>query len=200
MPNRAHKLSRTVVTGLLFILPATGLIARERRLPLRTHFNKVPLNITVVNTTEDHMNLLVTYRGHFKSRLKRQREIFVEKVTARIRPYKSDSCTLFPAGSWGHCCEAHDLEYWLGGTKQNRKNADLSFKQCVAESGGSILAAIMYLGVRMGGSAKFQTPWTWGFGWNYNRRYLPFSEEELVFAQKNLDPFHRDIPDRTPAN
>ncbi len=81
--------------------------------------------------------------------------------------FKSDGCSCWPDGEWLKCCVKHDLLYWMGGTGEERKNADLELRKCVTEKGHPILGQVMLLGVRVGGVWWIPTPFRWGFGWNY---------------------------------
>lgn len=88
-----------------------------------------------------------------------------------VRPFKSDGCTgwfddwngvsLYPAGF------LHDLKYWAGypGEDLERLAADAELMLDVARLLGSTeMAETMFHGVRVGGSEKLKTPFTWGFG------------------------------------
>ena len=81
--------------------------------------------------------------------------------------FNSDGCSYFPDGDWVECCVIHDLAYWKGGTKEERKNADAMLNKCVADKGHPRTAGLMYYGVRLGGVWWLPTPFRWGFGWPY---------------------------------
>ncbi len=82
--------------------------------------------------------------------------------------FKSDVCTMFPDGSYGDCCVTHDLEYYKGeGSFKARLASDKRLYKCVRDKKGfkhKIIAATMYLGVRIGGVPFLPTPFRWGFG------------------------------------
>ena len=81
--------------------------------------------------------------------------------------YVSDRCSVFPDGDWGECCVQHDKAYFFGGTELERKAADRKLFQCVRAKGGvkhRFMSDLMWLGVRIGGSAFLSTPFRWGFG------------------------------------
>ncbi|QQS33931.1 MAG: hypothetical protein IPM50_04955 [Acidobacteriota bacterium] len=85
----------------------------------------------------------------------------------RVQPpenYKFDGCSLFPDGDWGECCEAHDRDYFVGGTKAERKASDRRLRQCVRAKGHKYISVMMYFGVRIGGVSFLPTPFRWGFG------------------------------------
>ena len=87
------------------------------------------------------------------------------------------------------CCVEHDRAYWRGETVQGfakRQHADQALQHCVVEFGKShraefsrefnvspeaiernftIVAALMYRAVRIGGRPCTQLPWRWGYGW-----------------------------------
>lgn len=81
--------------------------------------------------------------------------------------FKSDGCSCWPDGDWFECCVKHDLVYWMGGTRYERKQADLDLKKCILQKGHPIIAQMMYFGVRIGGIWWLPTPFRWGFGWDY---------------------------------
>jgi hypothetical protein len=88
-------------------------------------------------------------------------------------PFRSDGCSCWPDHDWVECCVEHDLVYWMGGTAEERRQADLKMKQCVAEKGFPTIAEIMYIGVRLGGVYWLPTPFRWGFGWPYPKSGPP---------------------------
>lgn len=115
-----------------------------------------------------------------------------------LSPFSSDGCTLFPDESkitgtdWCECCFSHDIAYWKGGTSEQRKLADLKLKECVeATTGNSILANVMYEGVRKGGSPYFVNWYRWGYGWEYERKYKALSAEEEEMASELLKEYYK---------
>ena len=96
--------------------------------------------------------------------------IYTKESVKGITPphaFTSDGCSGFPNGDWLECCVRHDLPYWMGGTREERANADLALKRCVSDKGHPVVAAIMHFGVRIGGIWWLPTPFRWGFGWDY---------------------------------
>lgn len=83
------------------------------------------------------------------------------------KPFRTDGCTLFPDHVWQQCCLAHDIEYWCGGSAEQRRNADRELQNCVAETGYPWTAALMRLGTRLGGASALPTWWRWGYGWSW---------------------------------
>lgn len=108
-----------------------------------------------------------------------------------LTPFSSDGCSLFPDGSsensnlWLSCCTDHDLSYWRGGTRAERKAADAALRQCVAAKGSPKLAALMSMGVLVGGTAFLPTPFRWGYGWPYPRGYGALSANEEAQVIQN---------------
>ncbi len=78
--------------------------------------------------------------------------------------FKGDGCTLWPDGDYRSCCEAHDRDYYRGGTAAERRASDKRLSACVRAKGHKYLAPLMYLGVRIGGVSWLPTPFRWGFG------------------------------------
>ena len=79
----------------------------------------------------------------------------------------TDGCSLWPDSVWVECCVIHDTVYWIGGTSEERIQADRELKQCVSSTGHPVIGSIMYYGVRAGGIYWMPTPYRWGFGWEY---------------------------------
>ena len=96
--------------------------------------------------------------------------------------------------AWQSCCEAHDLEYHVAGSRTDtvlmsfeaRRKADLDLKNCVIETGikrspeltkeynlsdeelkhlYNGIANLMYGAVRIGGMPCTDLSWRWGYGW-----------------------------------
>lgn len=92
-------------------------------------------------------------------------------------PFRSDGCTLSPDGVWRACCEAHDKDYWMGGTLEERLVSDERLRDCIDERclqrrwpmwAAWLTSRIYYYGVRAGGRIPFKRS-RWGFGWKYPR-------------------------------
>lgn len=106
-----------------------------------------------------------------------------------IREFATDGCSRFPDHSlisnhdWCHCCVAHDLAYWRGGTAEERLAADEALRGCVeTTTRNRALADVMFAGVRAGGGPYFYTSYRWGYGWKYGRNYRPLSPAEHAVA------------------
>lgn len=115
----------------------------------------------------------------------------------QLKPFTTDGCSVFPNGTprqqslWLDCCIAHDLAYWMGGTRDDRREADLSLRQCVADIGEAEIGEIMLAGVRVGGSPYWPTGYRWGYGWGYLRGYDALSDEERQLVHQRLDEMRR---------
>ena len=107
-----------------------------------------------------------------------------------LKPFTSDGCSSFPDGTlkqktlWLSCCQQHDLEYWQGGTYQERLQSDIALKVCVSNVGEPEIALLMLAGVRVGGTPFLPTKFRWGYGWSYPRFYGELTKSEL--QQVNL--------------
>jgi len=107
-----------------------------------------------------------------------------------LKPFVSDGCSSFPDGTlkqktlWLQCCTEHDKSYWLGGTYEQKLEADKELKTCVAKVGGEALAQIMHRGVRIGGAPWLPMAFRWGYGWPYPRGYKKLTKEEIAEAAK----------------
>lgn len=78
--------------------------------------------------------------------------------------FVGDACTFFPDGDYADCCIAHDRDYYRGGTKEERRASDKRLRQCVRAKGHKYLSKLMFFGVRLGGGAWLNLPFSWGFG------------------------------------
>ncbi len=123
------------------------------------------------------------------------------KEPQAIKDFTSDGCSLFPNRSiilekdWCDCCFEHDKVYWMGGTEQERLDADIIFRDCILEkTADKNLSEFMYKGVRFGGSPYFFTWYRWGYGWPYDREYVILSEDEKKLIQLKLDEYYRNNP------
>lgn len=108
---------------------------------------------------------------------------------SELQAFTTDGCSRFPDRSrngkpdWCHCCAAHDVAYWRGGSAEERLAADRELKACVQKaSQDDGLAALMYVGVRAGGGPYYNTSYRWGYGWPFGRNYTPLSADEQVLA------------------
>ena len=88
---------------------------------------------------------------------------------------------------WLSCCTAHDFAYWKGGIYQERVEADQKLEVCVEQVGEPAIAALMLIGVRIGGTPYFPTEFRWGYGWAYLRGYKAMTAEEQKKIDTKLD-------------
>ena len=108
-----------------------------------------------------------------------------------LSTFKFDGCSCFPEGDfekpdlWEQDCLNHDIAYWQGGSREERKSADLKLREGIRTKGKPLVADIVYLGVRIGGSPWLRAPWRWGFGWSdFPRGYRELSDEERLEIAK----------------
>jgi hypothetical protein len=112
---------------------------------------------------------------------------------ATIKEFASDGCSGFPDGTfvqqnvWLECCLEHDKAYWMGGEYRERLEADKKLKECVKKVGKPIVAQMMLLGVRAGGTPYLPTKFRWGYGWPYMRGYKAISENEKEMIRKSFN-------------
>lgn len=109
-----------------------------------------------------------------------------------IRPFTTDGCSMFPEGTekqkdlWLTCCINHDLDYWKGGTSEERLRTDQELKACVARTGEPEIARLMLAGVRVGGTPCVPTKFRWGYGWPWFRGYRELSDVEWEQVKQRL--------------
>ncbi|MDG1138799.1 MAG: hypothetical protein P8N49_04695 [Opitutales bacterium] len=115
-----------------------------------------------------------------------------------LSAFTSDGCSLFMDGTfeqpelWKECCHLHDLAYWRGGTREEREQADLTFRNCVEKkTKNSHLALLMYQAVRAGGKPHFPTWYRWGYGWPLGRGYKALTPDEEKMVEARLREFRQ---------
>jgi len=102
------------------------------------------------------------------------RESSPEETALPPKPFVTDGCSSWPDGVWQRCCVEHDMRYWCGGTRAQRREADAALRTCVAASPGfgvSVVAPIMRAGVAIGGAPCWPFYWRWGYGHPWPRGY-----------------------------
>ena len=103
-----------------------------------------------------------------------------------LTPFTTDGCSWSPDGNlrsptkYLECCKLHDFEYWMGGTRAQRKKADKDFRQCLRTVGASHpVHTLYYRAVRANGGPR-GCSFCWGYGWSPRTRgYAPFTPEEM---------------------
>lgn len=111
-----------------------------------------------------------------------------------IRPFATDYCTAYAEGTrekpdlWKHCCVEHDLYFWAGGSRDDRKATDLRLKHCVESTGQVRIARLIYAAVSLGGSSpiRFKTK-EWGNAFEKRERYLSLTTEETSLLVEQLE-------------
>lgn len=119
-----------------------------------------------------------------------------------LKPFTTDGCSLWIDGTleqpnlWRHCCVAHDLDYWKGGSEAQRKQSDDNIQACVKAAQGPGMADYMYKNVRWGGSPYWVNHYRWGYGWSYfdglkPRGYKEPTDEEQQQIGRLLPAAHQ---------
>lgn len=108
-----------------------------------------------------------------------------------LRDFSTDGCSAYPDGyvhteeyEWLHCCFAHDIAYWVGGTEDKKAAADAELNRCVSEATFGTHGTVMELGVATGGTPYLATSWRWGYGWNRLVAYNALSHEKIKMIDK----------------
>lgn len=81
--------------------------------------------------------------------------------------FTNDGCTFWFDGDWWECCEAHDLDYWLGGSYADRVVSDAKLQRCISRKGHPVMAWLMHAFVRPLGACWIPWAHRWGAGWNW---------------------------------
>ena len=62
------------------------------------------------------------------------------------KPFVTDGCSGWLDREWDlECCVSHDIAYWCGGTREQRKQADVDLGECVAASAPAPVGDVMLL-------------------------------------------------------
>jgi len=122
-------------------------------------------------------------------------------IADQLKPFSSDGCSQFPDGTlseknlWCGCCITHDIAYWQGGSRQQKKQADEALRSCVLKStNNNILAETMYIGARLGGLPIFPVWYRWGYGWEYGRGFQALKQEENQLIATQLNQYKSTLP------
>ncbi len=102
--------------------------------------------------------------------------------------FTPNGCSLSPDGSWRHCCDEHDLAYFVGGSLRDKLRADLALAQCIASSIGSaaeswprqLLAPIVGGAYLAGVSVFGLLPWQWAYTRRPEPQHRALSELEAL--------------------
>jgi hypothetical protein len=115
-----------------------------------------------------------------------------ELVANHLKPFTTDYCTMFVDGTisrptlWRHCCVEHDINYWYGGSNDNKDTADNNLKSCVKEVAGSTWANLIYIGVRAGHLSPIKGPYRWSWGWESKHENSERSTAEKLYIIEKL--------------
>jgi len=96
------------------------------------------------------------------------------RADQRLPPhaFTTDGCSMSPDGDWSDCCVDHDIAYWCGGSRDDRREADRRLASCVVARGHSHgFGECVRLAVRAGGVPWKPFPWRWAYGWEGLRGY-----------------------------
>lgn len=115
----------------------------------------------------------------------------MEEETA-LFPFSTDGCSMYPNqnfhGDWLHCCIAHDIKFWYGGTKAEKKKADKELSQCVSNATNRAHGEIMRAGVTIGGNpSHLKLPWEWGYGWYISKKFDRLTPELATVVLFEID-------------
>ena len=112
-----------------------------------------------------------------------------ENDSMELADFTSDGCSLFIDGTfenpelWKECCLKHDIAYWQGGTKEQRKQADLAFKNCVEKDGRFNTCLFNVRGSPCWRRASFSylvSMGVWLACWSGEYKELTLSEKKVV--------------------
>lgn len=120
--------------------------------------------------------------------------LFAEKAEAAysLKPFIADGCTMFVDGTpkqpelWRHCCDEHDMRYWIGGGQADMDKTDLRLKACVNEVAGPTWAQLIYVGVRSGHSSPVKSKTHWSWGWSQERDNTELNPAEVNYVIEEL--------------
>lgn len=116
-----------------------------------------------------------------------QSAIYASDLTKPIlRSFSSDGCSSSPDGVpltedssvWVDCCIRHDTVYWMGGSREQKNQADEELKSCMAEKGYPNVGKVYKSFVAEFGGPTSSQSYRWGYGWNYKRNFSKLTTAE----------------------
>lgn len=118
----------------------------------------------------------------------------IAQDNGNLKPFLTDYCTGYAEGTrekpdlWKHCCVEHDLYFWAGGSRDDRKQTDLRLKHCVEATGEMEVARLIYAAVTIGGASpiRFKTK-EWGHAFEKRERYLALTTQETALVIEHLE-------------
>jgi hypothetical protein len=119
----------------------------------------------------------------------------------KLVPFQTDYCTSFPEGTtgnpsaWKNCCLRHDMNFWAGGDKSDRDEADLNLKKCVEDKGYPKIAWVIYQAVRLGSYSpiKFENK-KWNFGWSGRPELQKLTSSDIDQIEREIFSGYSYIP------
>ena len=112
---------------------------------------------------------------------------------SQLKPFKTDYCTNYPEGRrsepdlWKHCCLIHDMNFWAGGSKQDRYNSDWDLRRCVEETGAYHQARLIYYAVRAGSYSPIKYPdKKWNNGWRERPDFQALTHGDIEAIENEL--------------
>lgn len=100
----------------------------------------------------------------------------------KLKPFVSNGCSVpsaFENSNYDDCCYVHDYRYWVGGTLEDKRNADVKLANCMREKGAANFTADAweYLFREHGMDA-------WQSYWEPRRDLTPLTDEERAEVKK----------------
>lgn len=121
-----------------------------------------------------------------------------EEIQKTLQDFETDGCTMFIDGPsskpdlWAHCCFEHDLRYWFGGAKEDKKFSDIQLRECVRNVAGNFWANLMYAGVTAGNMSPVKFKYVWSWGWTPKRDKTKLTEEETHYIVERINALELD--------
>lgn len=125
----------------------------------------------------------------------------IAQNNGNLKPFLTDYCTGYAEGTrqkpdlWKHCCVEHDLYFWAGGSRDDRKQTDLRLRHCVEATGEMEVARLIYAAVTIGGASpiRFKTK-EWGHAFEKRERYLSLTQQETALVIEHLEHQSTELP------
>lgn len=104
----------------------------------------------------------------------------------------TDGCTLtegLAKGTFTQCCVEHDFAYWVGGTSQQKNQADAALINCIRSKGASKFTVGTWQVMLTNFGDNF-----WGRQWSPPRGNTPLTPEEWAQVRAKSGVFKNQIP------
>lgn len=102
--------------------------------------------------------------------------LFYDEDDATLQKVESYHCAHLPeklaVDQWSDCCSELDRQYWRGGPFTAQREANQTFRSCIASVyPESYIPVMTYYGLYVFSSPFVPTSWRWAYGWDFGHGF-----------------------------